>query len=295
MKRRSYKLPVALAIIGLALPCVVLAELPRQADEIGSTACADCHDEMNESMAATIHWRLGDHEADKERMCEACHGPGAAHAESEGETPIARTFGAESEAADIEASCVACHVGGAAMEWPASEHAAVGVLCTECHDVKEAYRPLDLTSKDSICSQCHADQFAYFELPSRHPLTEGKMHCVDCHDPHGAEESMLKAATVNDLCYTCHADKEGPFLYEHEPVVEDCLSCHNAKGAVNNNLLKLDEATLCLGCHAGHEDVHPRLNSASARAGYMTRCTRCHSQVHGSDQSGFVGPSRFIR
>ncbi len=295
MSNKTKKLVLAAIAVGLAIPTLALSGLNQELSEIGSSACYDCHDDMEEIMKPTIHWRLGEHEVDLERMCEACHGLGSAHADSEGETLIPYTFKGENLERDVNSTCVRCHVGGSTMEWPASAHADAGVLCTECHKVKEPYKPFDLGIKTAMCSECHADQASLFDLPSHHPVREGKMHCVDCHNPHGAEEAMLKTDNVNDLCFTCHADKEGPFLYEHEPVTEDCLTCHNAKGAVNNNLLELDEATLCLRCHAGHEDVHPRLNSATLRAGYMTKCTRCHSQIHGSDLSGFVGPSRFVR
>ena len=33
---------------------------------------------------------------------------------------------------------------------------------------------------------------------------------------------MLKEASVNDNCYKCHAEKRGPFLWEHPPVRENC-------------------------------------------------------------------------
>ena len=34
---------------------------------------------------------------------------------------------------------------------------------------------------------------------------------------------MIKADSVNELCYTCHTEKRGPFLFEHAPVREDCV------------------------------------------------------------------------
>ena len=123
------------------------------------------------------------------------------------------------------------------------------------------------------------------------------MSCNDCHNPHGGEEVMLRADSATDLCLSCHADKHGPFMYEHEPVVEDCMICHDAKGGMHNNLLVANEASLCLRCHAGHEDNHPisHMVRNDARKGFMTKCTRCHSQIHGSDLPGFTGPSRFVR
>jgi predicted CXXCH cytochrome family protein len=35
------------------------------------------------------------------------------------------------------------------------------------------------------CLTCHQTQRAQMSLPYHHPLREGKMGCVDCHNPHG--------------------------------------------------------------------------------------------------------------
>ena len=56
---------------------------------------------------------------------------------------------------------------------------------------------------------------------------KGKMSCVDCHNPHGSPtRPLLKADSVNDVCYACHAEKRGPMLWEHAPVRENCINCH---------------------------------------------------------------------
>ena len=77
------------------------------------------------------------------------------------------------------------------------------------------------------------------------------MVCSDCHDPHGQLEKNLKAETINQLCYKCHAEKTGPFAYPHPPVNENCAICHEPHGTVANNLLKQPPTFLCLRCHAG--------------------------------------------
>ena len=65
------------------------------------------------------------------------------------------------------------------------------------------------------------------------------MVCSDCHNPHGSvTEALLKKDSINDVCYTCHAEKRGPFLFEHAPVRENCDNCHNPHGSVNEFLLK---------------------------------------------------------
>ena len=36
------------------------------------------------------------------------------------------------------------------------------------------------------------------------------------------------------VCYKCHVDKQGPFVYEHVPVkTEGCSSCHTPHGSTN--------------------------------------------------------------
>jgi DmsE family decaheme c-type cytochrome len=104
---------------------------------------------------------------------------------------------------------------------------------------------------------------------------------------------------LNDLCYECHQGKEGPFVFEHAPVVEDCSLCHSAHGSIPNNLLTVNEPTLCLQCHefhfhagllspegewevGGSEYENPN-GEHSFNAAFTTKCTQCHSQVHGTD------------
>ncbi len=39
-------------------------------------------------------------------------------------------------------------------------------------------------AKETVCYQCHADVRGQFELPSHHPVPEGRMDCTLCHSPH---------------------------------------------------------------------------------------------------------------
>jgi DmsE family decaheme c-type cytochrome len=94
------------------------------------------------------------------------------------------------------------------------------------------------------------------------------------------------------VCYRCHADKQGPFAYEHPPVTENCAICHDPHGAVANNLLRQPATFLCLRCHTGHRKG-PNFHDATLlqdvgmdpalQAAFYTDCTQCHQQIHGSD------------
>ena len=201
--------------------------------------------------------------------------------------------------------CLKCHTANATFNlhnWNAGVHAINEVSCFNCHNI-HAGPDLKVTPRASgkLCFTCHQSAQAQFSLPSHHPLKEGRVFCVDCHNPHGgfAEHSLLQDS-VKETCVQCHPDKRGPFLYEHGDVGENCTTCHNAHGSVNSRLLNAREPFLCLQCHEGHrlnQDVggfSKSITTDRARALY-TRCTDCHSKIHGSDVSSTSGRGRFTR
>ena len=84
---------------------------------------------------------------------------------------------------------------------------------------------LKTENEPATCFQCHKDKRAEIFRSAHMPIREGKIICTNCHNPHGtATEALLKENSVNDNCYKCHAEKRGPFLFEHAPVRENCLS-----------------------------------------------------------------------
>ncbi len=135
--------------------------------------------------------------------------------------------------------CLRCHTGTPTMGWHSSYHWRAGVACADCHDAHpdsqvprevglyhtHVYRPNRrpmTVNEPATCYNCHPKIFGMASLPSHHPIREGKMRCSDCHDSHGQDYGSLKAPTLNQLCYECHAEKEGPFVWEHAPVTESC-------------------------------------------------------------------------
>ena len=103
---------------------------------------------------------------------------------------------------------------------------------------------------------------------------------------------MLIKPTLNQTCFSCHADKRGPLLWEHAPVAEDCSLCHSAHGSVRNALLTKSPPLLCQQCHApaDHPSVARTSQLAARAAARAVRsswsrggCINCHSQVHGSN------------
>jgi DmsE family decaheme c-type cytochrome len=275
-----------LALLGvvcaLALPAAAQDESP----------CAVCHDEVAAEMANQIHMRIKPFEVYGRTVgCEGCHGDGTRHME-EGDPAMIRTFVSPIEDSEV---CIDCHTLKGQGEWHASTHAMENISCLDCHSIHQTVNPLD------TCKDCHQEVYAQFQLPSHHPVPEGKMSCVSCHDPHAATEYQLKTSMrSNDLCFTCHQSKEGPFIFEHAPVVEDCSLCHAPHGAVPNNLLTANEPTLCLQCHelhfhaglispeeheveVGGQEFENPFGTEGMNISFTTRCTQCHSQIHGTD------------
>lgn len=219
--------------------------------------------------------------------------------------------------------CLKCHdMSTPTLAWHSSTHSRYGVACADCHNPhpnSHVQPVLDIqhtnvnrnprmpmsVDEPQACYKCHPDIYAKNAMPSHHPIKEGKMVCSDCHDPHGQTEDNLKEPTVNMVCYKCHAEKQGPFAYEHPPVTENCGICHEPHGTVANNMLHQPTTFLCLRCHTGHRTSplgpnHAALlgdvgTSPALQAAFYTDCTQCHSQIHGSDLPTPHLPRAFMR
>ncbi len=254
-------------------------EIPG-AQRAGSDSCSGCHAD------AAPGFHRGPHGA-QDLECEDCHGPASLHVQSGDVTKIIsyKQRGAE----ESNGACLACHAKTAALlNWFSSRHQADKVRCIDCHRVHaETSRLASIDEQVLACESCHKKQEAEGMLPYHHPFREGKMGCGDCHDPHGGTASnMLRQANLNQLCFGCHSEFQGPFTYQHAPVNESCLKCHTPHGSVNPKLLVVSQPALCLQCHAAHHNGSgiPLLNA----------CTDCHSSIHGSDVPSATGGSVFI-
>jgi predicted CXXCH cytochrome family protein len=280
------------------------------ASPVGSETCATCHAEVAKNFQHAYHAQQG-------VQCEECHGNGSLHVDGGGDTSKIVSFKNRS-ATDANGVCLSCHAQDKGTQhWTSGVHAANGIRCIDCHQVhasgaKEAHdreARFDTTTHgagdaasispetnamvqsrtvtNETCLKCHQTEKAQLSMPYHHPLREGKMSCVDCHDAHGGSAANnLRTANANELCLSCHAQYRGPFAYQHPPVTEGCLNCHKAHGSPNSNLLSLSEPALCLQCHAGHHN--------GAGLPVADRCTNCHSSIHGTDVATPSGGSRFI-
>ncbi|HWF18548.1 MAG TPA: cytochrome c3 family protein [Verrucomicrobiae bacterium] len=144
------------------------------------------------------------------------------------------------------------------------------------------------------CFQCHPEAQAEFHLPQHHPLTEGKMNCVQCHDPHGLDimkpAGGLTLSRLNETCAQCHREQTKPVSFDHPAMREECTACHSPHGSVNLKLLTVPDSNLCFRCHAqvqgpgaqGHVFIGGRDHTSSLPFGTCWT-SGCHTAVHGSN------------
>jgi predicted CXXCH cytochrome family protein len=251
---------VLLAVIScssISQQAVALPDVPG-AKYIGSKECAQCHEEISKSFQTADHSRLVALGPNALGVgCESCHGPCSVHADSGGDTktPFHYTPGRP----------LPVGLGGST----------------------DAMTPARAT--EIVCYSCHLDIRGQFELPSHHPVPEGRMTCILCHPPHkgsaiaGGSTALL---AQEETCLQCHQAQRGPYVFEHEAMREGCTTCHTAHGSVNAKLLTVRDSNLCLSCHfqqvqggailIGGSDHTARLQQGSCwTAG-------CHEAVHGS-------------
>lgn len=208
-------------------------------------------------------------------------------------------------------SCATCHEsiskifhdGIHARVHPAAGPDGVDTSCESCHGpgslhVKAgggtAFERLIVNPGDSseACMKCHVGVHAEFRLPSRHPVIEGRMNCVACHDPHGHDigkpSGGLAFARLNQSCAQCHREQAGQFVFEHEAMREGCTTCHHPHGSAHDKLLVQRDANLCLKCHAqvpgagGGVVIGEVDHSLFLRQGHCST-SGCHTAVHGSN------------
>jgi DmsE family decaheme c-type cytochrome len=251
--------------------------------------CLDCHDDgAAHAIFDTVHREIGGGGA---AACTTCHGASEKHDRRGRKAEPDISFGPKwlSPAGDREAACLSCHESGDQLMWAGSAHQQENMGCDSCHNT---HQPEDLSlhggEAGAQCINCHTGVRAELNLPSRHPIKEGKTACGDCHNPHGGlGDGALHEATLNDNCLSCHEEYRGPFLWEHAPVAEDCSECHRPHGSVHARLLNTRGPALCQQCHAAA--FHPSVpyggeGVSGANANLLGKnCLNCHNKVHGSN------------
>jgi DmsE family decaheme c-type cytochrome len=277
---------------------------------VGSEVCKDCHEAQYNKFMKSIHGKKAIPGAPINRDgCESCHGPGAQHVEKGGGRGVAIfVFSKKENSTARDSKCLACHENMRGVEnWNLSKHKSFLVTCDNCHSIHSAVPGKNYlkAQEPDLCFGCHRNIRTQFNKQSHHPIKEAfvgrqALKCSSCHNPMGTFDikAMIRADSVNDLCYKCHAEKRGPYAFEHPPVTENCLNCHEMHGSNHSRLLTRKVPLLCESCHdtvGGRHNTDPYTNlhsfSGTATSGknrfFGRGCLNCHGNIHGSSLSEF--------
>ena len=279
---------------------------------VGGEACKVCHADVWSRFYRNPHFvsMASGKEPPERTGCESCHGPGQAHVAAQGgkATIVAFSTLAPARVAD---ACLTCHAKTLARaNFKRSPHLLNGIACTACHSIHKARteRALLADRQPAVCYTCHADVRAQFSMPFKHRVNEGFMGCTDCHDPHGdfapswrmagRPRQTAQSPPAEEPCLKCHAEKRGPFVFEHAAVrVDGCEACHFPHGGMNSRLLRRPVVfTLCLECHNGGGNGRQNGGVLTQSASHnmndprYQNCTACHARIHGSNTD-----ARFLR
>jgi predicted CXXCH cytochrome family protein len=159
-------------------------------------------------------------------------------------------------------------------------------LCSACHpEPANGKVQLAAADVDALCHDCHTDFKEEMEgTKSRHKLlSQSNRSCMECHDPHAANQEYVLKKPVQYLCLSCHVetpnkttpastpsqeavntskgsdDKSHQYLklsskYVHEPAVKSCLLCHDAHGSEFPKELRVSVRDLCMDCHGANSE-----------------------------------------
>jgi DmsE family decaheme c-type cytochrome len=273
---------------------------------VGSNVCRTCHPDVWARFYKNPHFKsiASGKEPPERTGCESCHGPAKAHVEAHGGKATIIAF-SQLPRRGILDNCLRCH--GETLTRSnirRSSHTLNNVVCTNCHSIHRSPTPKYLlaSNQTELCYSCHQPVRAQFDMPFKHRVNEGFMACTDCHNPHGAfaptwrmaaRPRMVDQALGNEEpCLKCHAEKRGPFVFEHPSVrVDGCETCHYPHGSMNSRLLRRPVVfTLCLECHNGADQFGRERNGVFTMTASHNmadpryqNCTTCHVRIHGSN------------
>ncbi len=293
---RPHPVPIKRITYLFTLLLVLLILLPTGHLQADDDMCLACHEGMEQTLATTAHRLQSDDPGNHQPVtCISCHPGAEGHLENPDRGTITNPDSLTGFA--LRQICNSCHVAHVSLDdYGFDAHDELELDCGSCHKVHGGEAGLLLNRDASFCMGCHEQMVPSHSLVSQHPVLQGNVTCLSCHQFTRQVENDFAFQTTGG-CASCHAEQTGPFLYEHDAVnayaVEGggCTECHTPHGSPNDRLLIQPREMICQQCH-----IKPSGHLSNSVHGYVWSqyddCTLCHSQVHGSFESRlFLDPN----
>jgi len=196
-------------------------------------ACLTCHSGRVTPVAESPGRYLDPPFAEMAIGCENCHGPGELHAKRPAQNTI---------------------VNPARLSLRLSSD-----ICMNCHEAGDtrAFQP-GKTSADFRPGKPLSDTLAILKIPPSHSagsrdllehnfsmmlsrcyrVSNGRMGCLTCHDPHRAPSDATSSDTTRAAFYN-----------------SKCLTCHRVASCKLPGQSRAHEASGCIGCHMPKADI----------------------------------------
>lgn len=211
---RFVAIPRSLIDRSMHKAATVQREIAKPVRFAGSTACAECHDDIAARKSKGFHKNLA---------CEGCHGPAVKHTED--------PSGIKPPAPRDRKFCPVCHAYDASRPtgFPQINPTVHNPLkpCITCHNPHDPVPP----HVPQACSACHA-QIERTKAVSSHAL----LACTTCHKVPEQHKTAPRTALpskpdTREFCGTCHGkdspQKDAPKLdiaVHGRPYL--CWQCH---------------------------------------------------------------------
>lgn len=233
--------------------------------------CTVCHLDCNEISHAAGSRKLEPPylKAEEPDLCLECH--------SASKQDLSETHGKQPLAQVRCSGCHDAHSSNSPERIPDVSHGPFEArLCSSCHAAPlDGMVQLTATTTDALCYGCHSEFKASVSgAKSRHMLFSlSSDSCIECHDPHAANQAFVLKKPARDLCIGCHtanAEKDTPSAqpkqpgmksylnlssrYVHEPAGVSCLFCHDAHASDFPYELHAPMPGLCMGCHGANAE-----------------------------------------
>jgi predicted CXXCH cytochrome family protein len=255
--------------------------------------CSNCHDEVAEIFANSLHGRALAEDDPYAPDCIGCHGKHDIKSKLDNDSP--------SFIMNVPITCGRCHQEGSAMtlthdihkknvleNYSMSIHGeglyrkglTVTAVCSSCHT---SHNVLPHTDPDSTisrlnvvktCMKCHANIEAAHTKIVRGELWEKEPHavpaCVECHGPHKARRVLYEDSLNDKFCLKCHGN----------PDLKKILADGSEKSLFINvedfeHSIHKKKVIACAKCHV---NVNHN-NSPVCKDSGKVDCSICHAEV----------------